>query len=129
MKRTLGIAVLVSMMLVPHGGTTDHRSWSDPFGRGIRQYYSYHAPFWDSQGYPVLVSEFILQTIFVGVAAVFIMNIPWRKRWVLEFLGWLSCAVGLVVGLGLVGNARQGETAGYMGAGVIVLSMGLCIYW
>jgi hypothetical protein len=82
MKRTLlavGIAVLASMMFVPHGGTSDHRSWSDPRGRAVRQYYSYRAPFWDSQGFPILLTELIAQTTFAVVAAAIIVNIPWRR--------------------------------------------------
>src|SRR5262245_53246748 len=70
MKRTLlgvGIAVLLSLMLVPHGGTSgNHR-----------------APFWESSGYPVLVTELIVQTIFFAVAAAIITNIPWTKRFLL----------------------------------------------
>jgi hypothetical protein len=75
MKRTLlaiGIPVLVSMMLVPHG--------ADYYGGG------YHIqrwkPFFVDVGphRVVLWTPFILQTIFAAVAAAVIVNLWPRKK-------------------------------------------------
>ena len=83
MKRTLlavGIAVLLSLMFVPHGWTSDHRSWNTRLGSAEREYVSYRAPFWDS-GFPVLPTELIVQTTFLAVVAAVIVNLfPHRPR-------------------------------------------------
>ncbi|HEU5239414.1 MAG TPA: hypothetical protein VFU37_19945 [Pyrinomonadaceae bacterium] len=84
MKRTLlavGIAVLLSLMFVPHGVTSDHRSWNTHLGIAVREYVSYRAPFWDSQGFPVLLTDLIVQTTFLAVVAAVIVNLfPHRRR-------------------------------------------------
>ena len=83
MKRTLlavGFAVILSLMFVPHGGTSDHKSWNDRgFGWQQREYVSYRAPFY-SQGFPVLLTELIVQTTFLAVAAAVIVNLFPRRR-------------------------------------------------
>ena len=82
MKRTLlavGVAVLMSLMFIPYGGTSDHSTWNDPLGRMNRNYVSYRAPFWESQGFPILLSELIVQTAFVAVAAAVIVNLFPRR--------------------------------------------------
>ena len=83
MKRTLlavGFAILVSMMFVPYGGTNDHRNWNDKFGMFVRSYYSFRSPFFvDSQGYPILLPELIVQTTFLAVAAAVIVNLFPRR--------------------------------------------------
>ena len=63
MRRTLlaiGIAVLVSMMLVPRGG--------------IMEMYE-RLPFFVSSSYAVAWPAFILQTIFVSVGAAVLINL------------------------------------------------------
>src|SRR5262245_29363518 len=104
MKRTLlavGIAVLLSLMLVRYGGTSDHRNWSEKFGLTVRHYVSYRAPFWNSQGFPVLLTELIVQTVFVAVAVAIIANFPWTKRFLLQSLVWLVAVTGIIIRLGL----------------------------
>jgi hypothetical protein len=46
-----------------------------------------------------MVTPLILQTIFAGLVAAIIVNIRWSKegwRWLVEFLGWLFGAAGIV---------------------------------
>ena len=134
MKRTLlavGIAVLLSLMLVPHGGTSDnHRRYTDSMGITHRGYYSYRTPFWESSGYPVLVTELIAQTIFFAVAAAIIANIPWTKRFrLLESLFWVVVAVGLITGLGLAVSTPAFKGAGLAGMLLILLVVGALISW
>ena len=68
MRRTLlaiGIAVVVSMMLVPRGV-------------GMEMYE--RLPFFISSSYPAAWPAFILQTIFVAVGAAVLVNLrSWRK--------------------------------------------------
>jgi hypothetical protein len=63
MRRTLlaiGIAVLVSMMLVPRGGSMEMYE---------------RLPFFVSSSYAVAWPAFILQTIFVSVGAAVLVNL------------------------------------------------------
>src|SRR5262245_39540823 len=104
MKRTLlavGIAVLLSLMLVLYGGTSDQRNWSDKFGLTVRHYVSYRAPFWNLQGLPVLLTKLIVQTVFVAVAAAIIASFPCTKCLLLQSLVWLVAVTGIIIGLGL----------------------------
>jgi hypothetical protein len=68
MRRTLlaiGISVLVSMMLVPHGPGMDMYD---------------RLPFFASSSYAVVWPAFILQTIFVSVGAAVLVNLrSWPK--------------------------------------------------
>ena len=86
MKRTLiaiGIAVILSLMFVPHGGTSDHRSW-DESHFGIPT---------DENMFPVVLpsgnlgrdspsyfTELIVQTTFLAVVAAVIVNLFPRRR-------------------------------------------------
>jgi hypothetical protein len=79
MKRTLvavGIAVLLSMLLVPRGYVyiaRYHRTEGD-----IRQLLPFfvHSPY----GWEVLWQAFIMQTIFLAVLAAVIVNVRWRRQ-------------------------------------------------
>lgn len=70
MNRTLlavGVAVLISMMFVPHQGALSVLNW--------------HGPFFSTNSYgdPIIWESFVLQTIFLAVAAAVIVNLFPRK--------------------------------------------------
>jgi hypothetical protein len=61
MKRTLlavGVAVLLSLMIVPYGG---HSRYNPD------QSFYFREPFFlDHKGWPMVADQFILQTVFLG---------------------------------------------------------------
>jgi hypothetical protein len=81
MKRTLlavGIAVLVSMMLAPHGDKSGVDGWGLFFSWYYLDYSA--AEGWDWTGRSkVMIDMLILQTVFLAVLAAVLVNL--RKSW------------------------------------------------
>ena len=80
MKRTLlavGVAVLISMMLIPRGFVTVERYGHIEEG-DIQEF----LPFFlhSQRHYEVMWHTFMLETIFLIILAAVIVNIPWRRR-------------------------------------------------
>jgi hypothetical protein len=79
MKRTLlavGVAVLLSLMVVPYGGYNVRLSRHDP----AQGFYFRESFFLDHRGWPMVADQLILQTVFLGVLAALIVNIRWWPR-------------------------------------------------
>jgi hypothetical protein len=81
MKRTLlavGIAVLVSMMAVPNGvyysGSGYRIQMWLPF------FFDTHWLAWNTSGWRILWSPFILQTVFAAVLLAVIVNLEPRRK-------------------------------------------------
>ncbi len=75
MRRTLlavGVAVLLSLMIVPYGG---HSRYNPDHSFYFREPF-----FLDHKGWPMVADQFILQTVFLGVLAALIVNIRWPRR-------------------------------------------------
>jgi hypothetical protein len=70
MRRVLlavGVAVLLSLMIVPYGGHNRYDSG---------QSFYFREPFFlDHKGWPMVADQLILQTVFLGVLAAVIVNI------------------------------------------------------
>jgi hypothetical protein len=76
MKRTLlavGVAVIVSMMLIPRGDNYGVRMWL-PF------FYDTDWLPWNTTDWGVHWSAFILQTIFLALLLVVIVNLEPRRK-------------------------------------------------
>jgi hypothetical protein len=78
MKRTLlavGVAVLISMMLIPHG------DYGGPVQMWLPWFYDTHWLPWNTEDWEILWTEFILQTMFAAVLFAVLVNLlPRRPR-------------------------------------------------
>jgi hypothetical protein len=84
MKRTLlavGIAVLLSILAAPH--TEPLTFWTHQgFQRTFLGFTGsrWFPAFWIAENNPILVAEFVGQTVFAAVLAAMVVNIPWRRQ-------------------------------------------------
>jgi hypothetical protein len=78
MRHTLlavGIAVLVSMLLAPHGGKYGVKGWGRFFSEN--GFHVTSSGIWYARVGRVMIDMLILQTIFLGVLFAVIANIRW----------------------------------------------------
>jgi hypothetical protein len=82
MKRTLiaiGIALLISMMLVPHGSTDGSRFWTHSERVEVFWPFFLNTPH-DWYVDDICPRAFVLQTLFLCTLFAVLANIHWRKK-------------------------------------------------
>ena len=80
MRKTLlavGLAVLVSMMLAPHGGKQGINGWGPFFSEKGFHVTSYEI-WYDNTG-RVMIDMLALEIVFLGVLFAIVANIRWRR--------------------------------------------------
>lgn len=97
MKRTLlavGIAILVSMMLAPHGDKSSVEGWG-PFFYSDGYFVRGDVGFWwySFNRKNVMIDMLALEIVFLAVLFSVVANIRWRRKWAFIIL---TAFVGVV---------------------------------
>jgi hypothetical protein len=82
MRKTLlaiGFAVLVSMMLAPHGNKYSVNGWGPFFS--VKGFDVSSGGIWYHQTGRVMIDMLALEMVFLAVLFAVIVNIRWRWRW------------------------------------------------
>jgi hypothetical protein len=80
MRRTLlavGFAVLVSMLLAPHGGKRGIEGWGPFFSA---QGFDVSRGVWDGYAGRVMIDMLALEMVFLAVLFAVVVNIRWRRK-------------------------------------------------
>jgi hypothetical protein len=80
MRKTLlavGVAVLVSMMVAPHGGKGGIEGWGPFFSR---QGFDVSRGVWDGNAGRVMIDMLALEMVFLAVLFAVVVNIRWRRK-------------------------------------------------
>src|SRR5262249_39344333 len=102
----IGFAVLVSMMLAPHGGKQGIQGWGPFFsakGFGVTS-----SGIWYGNAGRVMIDMLALEIVFLSVLFAVIANIRWRRRGV--YLVVTCLGVAAIAG-GIIGLVRLREAA------------------